>query len=400
MRAGTDASHAELARVVRHHASQLAASLMQVTGDFATAEDLVQDAVVAALQHWPMEGIPQRPDAWLFTVARRRGLDALRRQGNYRAKLAQLQWPVQPDPDQRLRLIFTCCHPALPRQAQIALTLRVVCGLTTAQIARAFLVPEATVAQRITRAKRKITDAGIPYRIPADDELSARLTEVLGVIYLLFNEGYLATAERAQSRDLVDDAEWLASLLHQLMPTEPEVAGLLALIRLHRARAAARFDRDGGLVLLQHQQRSRWDREAIAEAARLLARAAKQQRPGPYQLQAAIVACHAEAERFEDTDWEQIVLLYDMLLALAPSPVTRLHRAIALRYTAGPRAAMRELDTLASALGRYHLYYATRAELLRELGHPDQARAADRLALELTANPAEQAVLQQRLAWT
>jgi RNA polymerase sigma factor (sigma-70 family) len=400
MSPGTDASHAHLARVVRQHAGQLAASLMRVTGDFATAEDLVQDAVVAALQHWPVEGIPERPDAWLFTVARRRGLDALRREDNYRAKLAQLQWPVQPDPDDRLRLIFTCCHPALPRQAQIALTLRVVCGLTTAQIARAFLVPEATVAQRITRAKRKITDAGIPYRIPADDELGARLTEVLTVIYLLLNEGYLSTAERAQSRDLVDDAEWLASLLHQLMPTEPEVAGLLALIRLHRARAAARFDPDGGLVLLQHQQRSRWDREAITEATRLLARAATHRRPGPYQLQAAIVACHAEAERWEDTDWEQIVLLYDMLLALAPSPVTRLHRAIALRYTAGPGAAMAELDALAGALEGYHLYHATRAELLRELGDPDRARAADRRALELTANPAEQAVLQQRIAWT
>jgi RNA polymerase sigma factor (sigma-70 family) len=395
-----DASHAELARVVRQHAGQLAASLVRVTGDFATAEDLVQDAVVAALQHWPVDGIPERPDAWLFTVARRRGLDALRRDGNYRAKLAQLQWPVQPDPDERLRLIFTCCHPALPRPAQIALTLRVVCGLTTAQIARAFLVPEATVAQRITRAKRKITDAGIPYRIPADDELGTRLAEVLAVIYLLLNEGYLATAEQAQSRDLVEDAEWLASLLHQLMPTEPEVAGLLALVRLHRARAAARFDSDGGLVLLQHQQRSRWNREAITGASRLLARAARQRRPGPYQLQAAIVACHAEAERFEDTDWEQIVLLYDMLLALAPSPVTRLHRAIALRYSSGPGAAMAELDALAGALDRYHLYHATRAELLRELGHPDQARAADRLALELTANPAEQAVLQQRIAWT
>jgi RNA polymerase sigma factor (sigma-70 family) len=393
-------SHAELDRVVREHAGQLAASLMRVTGDFATAEDLVQDAVVAALQHWPVEGIPQRPDAWLFTVARRRGLDMLRRQDNYRAKLAQLQWPVRPNPDERLRLVFTCCHPALPRQAQIALTLRVVCGLTTAQIARAFLVPETTVAQRITRAKRKITDAGIPYRIPADDELGTRLTEVLAVIYLLLNEGYLSTAEQAQSRDLVDDAEWLASLLHQLMPTEPEVAGLLALIRLHRARAAARFDRDGGLVLLQDQQRSLWNREAIAEATRLLARAARQQRPGPYQLQAAIVACHAEAERWEDTDWEQIVLLYDMLLHLAPSPVTRLHRAVALRYASGPRAAMTELDTLAGALDRYHLYHATRAELLRELGDPDRARAADRLALELTANPAEQAVLQQRITWT
>jgi RNA polymerase sigma factor (sigma-70 family) len=395
-----DGSHPQLARVVREHAGQLAASLMWVTGDFATAEDLVQDAVVAALQHWPVEGIPERPDAWLFTVARRRGLDMLRRQGNYRAKLAQLQWPVQPDPDERLRLVFTCCHPALPRQAQIALTLRVVCGLTTAQIARAFLVPETTVARRITRAKRKITDAGIPYRIPADDELGARLSEVLAVIYLLLNEGYLSTAEQAQSRDLVDDAEWLASLLHQLMPTEPEVAGLLALIRLHRARAAARFGPDGGLVLLKDQERSRWDGEAIAAASRLLARAARQQRPGPYQLQAAIVACHAEAERFEDTDWEQIVLLYDMLLHLAPSPVTRLHRAIALRYTAGPRAAMTELDTLAGVLDRYHLYHAARAELLRELGHPDRARAADRLALELTANPAEQAVLQQRITWS
>jgi RNA polymerase sigma factor (sigma-70 family) len=400
MSPGTDGSHAQLARVVREHAGQLAASLMQVTGDFAAAEDLVQDAVVAALQHWPVEGIPQRPDAWLFTVARRRGLDMLRREGNYRAKLAQLQWPPRPDPEERLRLIFTCCHPALSRQAQIALTLRVVCGLTTAQIARAFLVREATVAQRITRAKRKITDAGIPYRIPADDELGARLTEVLAVIYLLFNEGYLSTADQAQSRDLVDDAQWLASLLYQLMPTEPEVAGLLALIRLHRARAAARFDPDGGLVLLQSQDRSRWDREAISDASRLLARAARQQRPGPYQLQAAIVACHAEAERWEDTDWEQIVLLYDMLLHLAPSPVTRLHRTIALRYTAGPRAAMTELDTLADELDRYHLYHASRAELLRELGHPDQARAADRLALELTANPAEQAVLQQRITWT
>jgi RNA polymerase sigma factor (sigma-70 family) len=395
-----EASHDQLAHVVRQHAGQLAASLMHVTGDFATAEDLVQDAVLAALQHWPVEGIPERPDAWLFTVARRRGLDALRRQANYLTKLAQLQWPVQSAPDERLRLIFTCCHPALPRPAQIALTLRVVCGLTTAQIAHAFLVRETTVARRITRAKRKITNAGIPYRIPDDDELGARLTEVLTVIYLLFNEGYLSTAERAQSRDLVDDAEWLASLLHQLMPNEPEVAGLLALIRLHRARAAGRFDPDGGLVLLQDQDRSLWDREAIADAARLLARAARQQRPGPYQLQAAIVACHAEAESWQDTDWEQIVLLYDMLLHLAPSPVTRLHRAIALRYATGPQAALAELDSLAGDLHEYHLYHASRAEVLRELGHPEQARSADRRALELTANPAEQAVLRQRLTLT
>jgi RNA polymerase sigma factor (sigma-70 family) len=395
----TEATRDQLASVVRQHAAQLAAALMRVTGDFATAEDLVQDAVLAALQHWPAEGIPERPDAWLFTVARRRALDGFRRADNYRAKLALVQWPVQPAEDERLRLIFTCCHPALPRQAQVALTLRVVCGLTTAQIARAFLVQETTIAQRITRAKRKITDAGIPYRVPQDDELAARLTEVLTVIYLLFNEGYLATTGPPQSRDLVQDAEWLAGLLHQLMPAEPEVAGLLALIRLHRARAAARFGADGGIVLLRDQDRSRWDREAIADAIRLLTRAARRQRPGPYQLQAAIVACHAEAERFGDTDWEQIVLLYDMLLHLAPSPVTRLHRAIAVRYATGARAAMTELDDLAETLGEYHLYHASRAELLRELGHPDQARAADRRALELTANPAEQAVLQQRLTW-
>jgi RNA polymerase sigma factor (sigma-70 family) len=395
-----DAAHAELARVIRQHASQLAGALMHVTGDFATAEDLVQEAVLAALQHWPVEGIPDRPDAWLFTVARRRGLDALRRQDSYRRKLAQLQWPPQPDPDDRLRLIFACCHPALPRPAQIALTLRVVGGLTTAQIARAFLVPESTVARRITRAKRKITDAGIPYRIPDPDELGARLTEVLAVIYLLFNEGYLSTAEQAHSHDLVDDAEWLASLLHELMPTEPEVTGLLALIRLHRARAAARFDAGGALVQLQHQDRTLWDRQAIGDAARLLIRAGLQHRPGPYQLQAAIVACHADAESWEDTDWEQIVLLYDMLLHLRPSPVTRMHRAVAVRYVRGPQAAMTELDSLAGDLAGYHLYHAVRAELLRELGHPDLARAADRRALGLTANPAEQAVLQQRISWT
>jgi RNA polymerase sigma factor (sigma-70 family) len=402
-RNGSGTSHAELARVVREHAGRLAVALMQVTGDFGTAEDLVQDAVVKALQRWPAEGIPERPDAWLFTVARNRGLDGLRRESNYRTKLATLaplQPTVPPEPDERLRLIFTCCHPALSRPAQIALTLRVVCGLTTAQIGRAFLVPETTVAQRITRAKRKIADAGIPYRIPDADELNSRLGEVLAVIYLLLNEGYLSTADRTQSRDLVDDAEWLASLLHELMPTEPEVTGLLALIRLHRARADARIDPGGDIVLLQDQDRSRWDHPAIAEAAQLVAQAARLRRPGPYQLQAAIVACHAEADDWASTDWEQILLLYDMLLHLAPSPVTRLHRTVALRYTAGPRAALDELDTLAGPLDRYHLFHASRAELLRALGHPYQARLADERALELTRNPAERALLHQRITWT
>jgi RNA polymerase sigma factor (sigma-70 family) len=396
---GTGRSHDELASVVREHAGRLAVALMAVTGDFSTAEDLVQDAVVTALRRWPTEGIPDRPDAWLFTVARNRGLDVLRREANYRTKLAQVQWPVQSEPDERLRLIFTCCHPALSRPAQIALTLRVVYGLTTAQIARAFVVPETTVAQRITRAKRKIADAGIPYRIPDPDELNARVGEVLAVIYLLLNEGYLSTADQAQSRDLVDDAHWLATLLHQLMPTQPEVTGLLALIKLHRARTDARFDHHGDLVLLQHQDRSRWDHDVIVEATQLLTHAARQRRPGPYQLQAAIVACHAEAKTWADTDWEQIAVLYDMLLHLAPSPITRLHRAIALRYTAGPQAALDELDALGDALDGYHLYHATRAELLRALGHPYQARSADERALELTANPAEQALLHQRISW-
>jgi RNA polymerase sigma-70 factor (ECF subfamily) len=298
-------------------------------------------------------------------------------------------------------LIFTCCHPALPRTAQVALTLRVVCGLTTAQIAKAFLIPESTVGQRITRAKRKISDAGIPYRIPSADELGARLAEVLAVIYLLFNEGYLSSdGQQAQSRDLADDAEFLATLLHRLMPTEPEAAGLLALIRLHRARRAARFDDNDEIIQLQHQDRSRWDRAAIADGARLIARAAALKRPGPYQLQAAIVACHAEAERWEDTDWAQIVVLYDMLLHLAPSPVTRLHRAIALCRVTGPAAALREVNALTDDLNDYHLFHATRAELLRALGHSDQARAADEHALTLTANPAERSLLRQRLSWT
>ncbi|MEE6260335.1 RNA polymerase sigma factor [Plantactinospora sonchi] len=392
--------HDELARVVRDHAGRLAASLVHLTGDFGAAEDLVQDAVEAALRHWSADGIPDRPDAWLYTVARRRGLDVLRRDALHRGKLALLVWPAQPDPGDLLRLIFTCCHPALPRTAQVALTLRVVCGLTTAQIAKAFLIPESTVGQRITRAKRKIAQAGIPYRVPGPDELGDRLAMVLAVVYLLFNEAYLpSTAEPERGRDLADDAEFLAATLHNLMPGEPEVTGLLALIRLHRARAAARFDEHGDLVQLPDQDRTLWDRAGITEATRLISTAAAQRRPGPYQLQAAIVACHAEAPGWEATDWPQIRVLYDMLLHLAPSPVTRLHRAVANRYVAGPVAALDEVNGLADVLAGYHLFHATRAELLRDLHRPDEARAADERALALTANPAEQSLLRQRLSW-
>ena len=397
----TPPSHTDLARVVRNHAGRLAAALMPLVGDFATAEDLVADAIEAALTHWPAEGIPDRPDAWLYTVARRRGLDLLRRESRYREKLALVPWPAEPEPDDRLRLIFTCCHPALPRAAQVALTLRVVCGLTTTQIAHAFLIPEATVGQRITRAKRKVSRAGIPYRIPDPDDLGARLTEVLAVIYLLANEGYLSRGgEHSHSRDLLDDAEFLAGLLHHLMPTEPEAAGLLALIRLHRARTATRFTVDGRIVQLKDQDRSRWNHDAIADAGRLIARAAALKRPGPYQLQAAIIACHSEAEQWDDTDWTQILVLYDMLLHLAPSPVTRLHRAIALRYVAGSAAALAEVDALSRHLDSYYLFHATRAEILRDLDRTREARDADQRAVTLTANPAENLVLRQRLNWT
>jgi RNA polymerase sigma factor (sigma-70 family) len=393
--------HDELVRVVREHAGPLAASLVHLLGDFSAAEDLVQDAIETALRRWPIEGVPDRPDAWLFTVARNRGLDVLRRQARYREKLAQLQWPTRAEPDDRLRLLFTCCHPALPRQAQIALTLRTICGLTTAQIAAALLVPESTVAQRITRAKRKITDAGIPYRIPSDAELPERLNEVLTVVYLLYNEGYLSsTGDGAWSGRLAEDAEWLASSLAWALPREPEVLGLLALIRLHQARVPARFDTDGRIVLLPDQDRGRWDHAAIAEAGQLIIRAAALRHPGPYQLQAAIVACHAEAPRWQDTDWAQIVVLYDMLLALGPSPVTRLHRAIAIRYHTGPEAAMTELEGLAEHLHRYPLFHATRAELHRALGDPEEAREADRRALDLTANPAQRTLLEDRISWT
>jgi RNA polymerase sigma-70 factor (ECF subfamily) len=405
------ATDAALAAVFREESGRLTALLVRVLGSFDLAEDIVQDALVIALERWPVEGIPAQPSAWLLTVARRRAIDKLRRDVRYQEKLTQLGRPQAAsrfqaaasrsqasEPDDRLRLIFTCCHPALAREAQVALTLRTICGLTTAQIANAFLTSEATIGQRLTRARRKIRDAGIPYRVPAAEELNDRLSEVLAVLYLLFNEGYLTGAGEEFCRpDLAEEAEWLAALLARLMPTEPEVLGLQALIRLHRARVRARFDEQGRLVLLRHQDRARWDRAAIAAAADLVVKASQLRRPGPYQIQAAIVACHAEAESWERTDWLQILLLYDALLKYDPSPVVKLNRAIALRYVRGPAAALEEVDALGETLGRYHLYHATRAELLRELGRLAEARHADAGALQLTANPAERALLEQRL---
>ncbi len=395
-----------LAAVFREEAGRLTASLVGVLGDFAAAEEVVQDSLLAAWKHWRADGIPGNPSGWLWTVARRRALDVARRDARYQAKLALLA--VSPGgqdeadrQDDRLALIFTCCHPALCHEAQVALTLRTVCGLSARQIASAFLVSESAIMQRLTRARRKIAAAGIPYRVPDADHLAERLAAVLSVIYLMFNEGYLTSSgDEPQRRDLTEDAEWLAGLLSALMPAEPEVLGLLALIRLHRARAKARFDSEGRLVLLADQDRALWDRAAITSAAELLVRAAQMRRPGPYQLQAAVVACHAEARTWEDTDWLQILLLYDALTTQLTSPVVALHRAIAHGHVAGPAAALADLDALDGTLASYHLFHATRAQLLRELGRAAEARRADEQALGLTGNPAERALLEQRLTRT
>lgn len=399
-RATTDAA---VTAVFREEAGRLIAALVRILGNFDLAEEVVQDSLVAALERWPAQGIPDNPGAWLMTTARRRAIDVLRRDRRYAEKLALLERsPMTPDryePDERLRLIFTCCHPALAQEAQVALTLRAVAGFTTEEIAAAFLVSETTMAQRIVRAKRKIVDANIPYRVPLGDELVPRLDAVLAVLYLMFNEGYLSRGGTpGMRRDLAEDALWLTRLVDALMPDQPEVLGLVALMRFGLARSRARFDAAGDLVLLADQDRTLWDRAAIAEAVRTLERAAGMRAPGPYQLQAAIAAVHSESPSWEATDWRQIVALYDALLQLADTPIVRLNRAVALSHVAGPAAALGEINDLALALDEYHLFHATRAELLDELGEKLLARDARLRALELCQNPAERALFERKLA--
>jgi RNA polymerase sigma factor (sigma-70 family) len=376
--------------------------MVRILGNFDLAEEVVQDSLVAALERWPEQGIPDNPGAWLMTTARRRAIDVLRRDRRYAEKVALLERSTLPadarEADDRLRLIFTCCHPALAPEAQVALTLRAVAGFTTQEIAAAYLVSESAMAQRIVRAKRKIVAAHIPYRVPDAKELPSRLDAVLTVLYLMFNEGYLSRGPAvAMRRDLAEDALWLGGLMTRLMPDQPEALGLVALMKLHLARAAARFDAAGEMVLLPDQDRTLWDQDAIGEATEMLGRAAAMNAPGPYQLQAAIAAVHSEARSWSETDWEQIVALYDALLRLTDSPVIRLNRAVAVTHVSGPQVALGEVNDLAISLDGYHLFWATRAELLDELGESALARAARLRALELSRNPAERALLERKL---
>jgi len=374
-------------------------------GDLDLAEEALQDAVAAALSHWPIEGVPPQPAGWLVTTAWRRAIDRLRRESAGQDRWAAVAAERTPEPtdDDRLALIFACCHPTLPRPAQVALTLHAASGLSTEEIAAAFLVPVPTMAQRLVRAKRRLREEGVRFAVPEPREYADRLPAVLAVVYLVYNEGYLASGETPQRRELAREGLELARQLARLLPDEAEPAGLAALVELHEARSATRFDDVGGLVLLEEQDRGAWDRGLIAravhrlDAAMNLDAAMGRDRPGPYQLQAAIAAQHALARTFADTDWSAVRALYDLLYAVSPSPVVLLNRAVATRFTDGPEIALAEVDALAESLGEYRLLHATRAELLRALGRDEEANAALRRALAMATNAAERDLLRRRL---